>query len=68
VNFKERFRQHCKRGCGIDRIKGLLYDAMMEEGLENFTFEKIEVCDKEKQIEREKYWIGFYHGDSYGYN
>lgn len=68
VNFKERFRQHCKRGCGIDRIKGLLYDAMMEEGLENFTFEKVEVCDKEKQIEREKYWISFYHGDSYGYN
>lgn len=41
---------------------------MMEEGLENFTFEKIEVCDKEKQVEREKYWIEFYHGDSYGYN
>lgn len=64
----ERFRTHAKRGCGIDRINGLLYDEMMEQGLENFTWEIIEVCPKEEQSEKEKYWIKFYHSDEYGYN
>lgn len=68
VNFKERWRTHAKRGCGIDPIKSLLYDAMMEEGLENFTWEVVEICSKEEQPAREKYWINFYHSDSYGYN
>lgn len=68
AEFKSRWRIHMKRGCGIDRIKGLLYDAMMNEGLENFTFQIVEVCDKDKQVEREKYWIQFYHSDGYGYN
>lgn len=68
TEFKSRWRTHMKRGCGIDRIKGLLYDAMMNEGLENFTFQIVEVCDKDKQVEREKYWIQFYHSDGYGYN
>lgn len=68
VNFKERWRTHCKRGCGIEKIKGLLYDEMLEKGLENFTFEVVEICPKEEQAEKEKYWISFYHSDSWGYN
>ena len=68
VNFKERWRTHCKRGCGIEKINGLLYDRMMEIGLENFTFEVVEVCPKEQQSEKEKYWIKFYHSDEWGYN
>lgn len=68
VKFSERFRTHSKRGCGIERISGKLYDEMMDAGLENFTWEVIEVCPKEQQNEREKYWIKFYNSDSYGYN
>ena len=68
TDFKTRFRTHAKRGCGIDRINGLLYDAMMEKGLENFTFEIVEVCNKEEQAQKEKYWIGYYHSNEYGYN
>ena len=41
---------------------------MFEEGLENFTWEIVEVCPKEEQSEKEKYWIKFYHSDNYGYN
>lgn len=68
VSFVERMRTHSKRGCGIDRIKGLLYDAMFDEGLENFTFEIIEICSKEEQPQKEKYWIDFYKSNEYGYN
>ena len=68
VKLLERWRIHSKRGCGIEKINGLLYDAMFEEGLENFTFEVLEVCPKEEQSEKEKYWISFYKSNSYGYN
>lgn len=68
TNFLSRFRTHSKRGCGLEKISGQLYEAMFEEGLENFSFEIIEVCDKEEQPEKEKYWTDFYHSDQYGYN
>lgn len=68
VNFQERWRTHAKRGCGIDKINGLLYDEMMKKGLENFTFEVIEVCGKDRQPAQEKYWIKYYRSDEYGFN
>ena len=68
ASFLTRWRTHTKRGCNIERIKGQLYDAMWEDGLENFTFEILEVCPKEEQTEKEKYWICYYHSDEYGYN
>lgn len=68
TKFIDRWRTHSKRGCGIETIKGLLYEAMIKEGLENFTFEVLEVCEKEIQSEREKYWIKFYKSDEWGYN
>ena len=68
TKFLDRFRTHCKRGCGIERISGALYDAMFEEGLENFTFEVLSVCEKEEQTEKEKYFIEFFKSSEYGYN
>lgn len=68
VRLIDRWRTHSKRGCNIDRIAGQLYDAMFEEGLENFTFEIVEICSKEEQPQKEKYWIKFYKSDEYGYN
>ena len=68
TKFIDRWRTHAKRGCGIERIKGQLYDAMFEDGLENYTWEIVEVCDKDKQASLEKYWILFYKSDQWGYN
>lgn len=68
TKFIDRWRTHAKRGCNIERIAGRIYDAMFKEGLENFTWEIVEVCPKEEQTEKEKYWIEFYHSDQYGYN
>lgn len=68
TKFLDRWRTHSKRGCNIERISGQLYDAMFDEGVENFTFEIVEVCAKEEQSEKEKYWIDFYKSKEYGYN
>ena len=68
TEFKRRWREHAKGGCGIDSNNKLLYNQMLEKGLENFTFEVIEIVDKEFQSEREKYWIGYYRSGEYGFN
>lgn len=69
VNFLERWRLHCKRGLRAEEgTSNRLYQFMWEEGLENFTFEVVEICNKEEQSEKEKYWIKFYSTDTYGYN
>lgn len=68
TNYLTRWRTHAKRGCGIERIKGQLYDAMFDEGLENFIWEIVEVCPKDQQTEKEKYWTNFYKSNEYGYN
>lgn len=68
INFKNRFKEHVKRGCGLDVINGRIYDVMFNEGIENFSFEVIEVCDRSEQAAKEKYWINFYGTLSYGYN
>jgi hypothetical protein len=45
-----------------------VHHEMRDKGIENFTFELIEECDKDKLSEREKYYIGFFQTDSFGYN
>lgn len=67
VHIKQRWSQHC-----ADSVKGttLLYQAMREYGIKNFSFEVIEECSLEQLNEREVYWIAYY--DSFnkekGYN
>lgn len=69
VHFKNRFRQHCKRGIHADTItNNKLYEAMWEEGIDNFTFQIVEICSNEKLTEREKFYINFYDSKNYGYN
>lgn len=47
----------------------LLSRAFRKYGLDNFSFEIIEVCNKEELNDREKYWIKYYHSfGSDGYN
>ena len=68
TSYLSRWRLHSKRGCNIERISGQLYDAMWNDGLENFTWEIVEICPREEQSEKEKYYIKFYNTNSYGYN
>ena len=57
VNIAERFKQHIKRGLGAETAtNNKLYPAMKENGIENFSFEIIEDCEKNQLNEREKFW------------
>ena len=65
----KRFCEHCKCGLGIDTPQGnKLYRAMLEDGLENFTFELLEQCNPEELNEKEKYYISVYNSVNFGYN
>ena len=46
----------------------MLYAAMMEDGVENFTFEVLEECERSALNDRETYYIEFYRSQEYGYN
>lgn len=67
-NIEKRYTQHLydvthpeRKGTGIDI-------AMRADGIENFDFEIIELCDKELLDEREIFWIGYYDSYNNGYN
>lgn len=69
VDIAERFRQHIKRGLGADTpTKNKLYPAMIEFGVENFTFEIIEECDRSLLDSREDYYQDVFHTKDYGYS
>lgn len=69
VDVYKRWSDHCKAGLGIDTPVGnKLYKAMLEYGLENFTFELLCQCSKEELDEKERYFIELYQADLFGYN
>ena len=69
VDIYKRWNQHCKAGLGIDTPPGnKLYKAMMDYGLQNFTFEILLECNRDELNEKEKYFISLYQADTYGYN
>ena len=69
VNIADRWKQHIKRGIGAEApTRNKLYPAMLEVGVENFTFEIVEECDKSKLNEREDDWQEFFHAKDFGYS
>lgn len=68
-SISERWKQHIKRGIGAEPpTRNKLYPAMLATGVENFSFEIIEECPREKLNQEEKYWIDYFHSKEYGYN
>jgi len=69
VNIKKRWVQHIKRAVNAEtRTKNKLYPAMDEFGIENFSFELIDQCDKDKLNSREQYWQDYYSAKTFGYS
>lgn len=69
TNIYKRWSGHCKCGLGIDTPQGnKLYAAMLEDGLENFTFQLLEECPREELNKKEAYYISLYNSVQYGYN
>lgn len=69
ANIADRWKQHVKRGVGAeDWTQNKLYPAMYSIGVENFTFEVVEECDRDKLNEREDYWQLYFHAKDFGYS
>lgn len=69
TNIKRRIIEHVKGALQISSISSqYIHDAMREEGLWNFTFEKLHDCAKDDLSKEEKYYIEFFDSTNYGYN
>lgn len=69
ANIADRFKQHIKRGIGAEApIRNKLYPAMLQHGVENFTFEVIEECSRDMLNSREDYWQEFFKAKEFGYS
>lgn len=72
INIYKRWIEH-KNNMKYEKYNQIIYKAMRKYGIENFSFEIIEECDKYILDEREKYWIRYYNSyigfsNSNGYN
>ena len=69
ANIADRWKQHIKRGIGAETpTRNKLYPAMLEFGVENFTFEIVEEVDRAQLNEREDYWQEYFHAKDFGYS
>ena len=66
IHIKARFNAHKSEARNGNTRP--LYNAIRKYGVENFSFEVIEECSKEKLNEREIYWIKKYNSFHNGYN
>lgn len=69
TNFKNRWRTHAKRAVKAEEgTSNRLYQDMWENGLENYTFQIVEICEKDRLTEREKFYIDFFNSKEWGFN
>lgn len=65
----KRIGDHIKSAIGITTIADQsIHRAMRKEGLNNFKFELLEECPREKLGEREKFYIEYFATQKWGYN
>lgn len=63
VDIERRYHEHKIVDDGYS-----FHNAIKEHGWEDFVFEVLEYCDKDKLNDREKYWISYYNTYYHGYN
>lgn len=71
VDIAARWKEHCKCALGIGSTSyqsNKFYKAMHDKGIENFTFEILETCARDKLNEREFYWIDVNNATTFGFN
>ena len=69
ANIADRWKQHIKRGIGAEApTRNKLYPAMLEYGVENFTFEIVEECSRDMLNSREDYWQEYFGAKEFGYS
>lgn len=64
VNIYQRWHAHKYADCK----DSIIHRAIKKYGIQNFQFEIIEECNKQKLNQRERYWIQYYDSYNSGYN
>lgn len=68
-NIEERWKEHLRPSSWKTQPTKVLYQAFNKYGIENFSFQIIEILsDYSQSNEKEKYWINFYNTYYNGYN
>lgn len=65
---KKRWTEHIKTSLNIGSISHTKIHKNLFNNWDNFTFDIIEITEKDELSKKEKYWINFYESDKYGYN
>ena len=61
VNFKDRWQAHIQTALGMEKAaSSTLHTHMAQNGIWNYSFEILEEVPKDKQSEREKFYIDLY--------
>lgn len=68
IDINTRWVAHIRELNGNRHHNTKLQNAWNKYGSENFVFEIVEECSKEKLNDKEKYWIAFYDSFNNGYN
>lgn len=69
TDLKRRITEHVKSVVGISSISDqYIHQKMREEGIWNYEFKIVEICDKSSLAEREKFYIKFFGTNEYGFN
>ncbi len=68
VDIPARLKTHIKAGLGINSSNNRLYSTMKKKCPENFSYEIVELCSRDKLNEKERYWIDFYEYNKWGMN
>lgn len=70
IDIERRFREHKSKSEWRRTPRKPLYLAFQKYGLESFSFEVLEECDKSVLNKRERYWIKYYQTNNreLGYN
>jgi hypothetical protein len=70
VDIGNRWKTHLKNSLGIECIStnNKFHKGLLNDGIENFNWEVLEICDKNSLSEKEKFWTLFFDTVNYGYN
>ena len=69
TRIKTRWGNHLKTAVGIESAsRQEIHRAMRERGIDDFTFEVLEFCEKDELNEKEKYYINTFKTSEVGYN
>lgn len=68
VRLYDRYRTHKSKLALSQHSNKRLLASVSKHGLENFSFELLELCEKKELVAREQYWIDLYNACIDGYN